>query len=374
MSNAIRGRTGFMVVFYLLISPLTSFAGESWSSAEQMSKAAKAFVLTLDEEQKKTAVFQLDDKGRTTWSNLPIIMVRPGGLLIDEMNSEQRIAVHRLMRASMSSQGYGKFSSIMQLEDQAHLDAMAELDRAGDGSPERRAFAASYDSQNYAVSVFGQPGDPHWGWKIAGHHAAANFTVSEGRVGFTPTFLGSHPMAIQSGKYAGYMALPNEGNRGLELMLSLDKGQQKAALLADEKPRDVVEGPGRRSSLKEFEGLKADRLSQEQARLLRVLVAEYVGNSDFDSADTQMALIAETGWDELWFSWRGPADPAGRFYYRVHGPRILIEYSRQNENHDHTIVRDPKNDYGEDWLWQHYEEYHPSMQQAMENVRQAVKQ
>ena len=35
---------------------------------------------------------------------------------------------------------------------------------------------------------------------------------------------------------------------------------------------------------------------------------------------------------ELWFSWRGPLDPAGRFYYRVHGPRLLIEYNRQDAN------------------------------------------
>jgi len=369
-----RSRTGFIVTFCLLFSPITAFSGEPWSSAVQMSDAAQAFVQTLNAQQKKAAVFPLDDSGRTTWSNLPVIMVRPGGLLINDMNSEQRIAVHRLLRASMSSQGYGKFSGIMQLEEQAHLDAIAELDKSADASPEGRAFAASYDSENYAVAVFGKPGDLHWGWKIAGHHAAANFTISKGRVGFTPTFLGSSPMVIQSGKYAGYMALPNEGNRGLELMLSLDEEQQNAAIVASEKPRDVIEGPGRRSSLKEYEGLKADRLSAEQARLLRVLVAEYVGNSDFDSAEDQLKLIEKAGWDELWFSWRGPVEADGRFYYRVHGPRILIEYSRQNENHDHTLVRDPKNDYGEDWLGQHYEEHHPTMQEAMENVRKAARQ
>ena len=85
-----------------------------------------------------------------------------------------------------------------------------------------------------------------------------------------------------------------------------------------------------------------------------------------------MERIAEAGWNELWFSWRGPVDPAGRFYYRVHGPRILIEYSRQDENHDHTIVRDPANDYGEDWLGQHYAEHHPSRDEVMENARRAA--
>ncbi|MFZ9054107.1 MAG: DUF3500 domain-containing protein [Woeseiaceae bacterium] len=79
--------------------------------------------------------------------------------------------------------------------------------------------------------------------------------------------------------------------------------------------------------------------------------------------------IEEAGWDKLWFSWRGPVDPKGIFYYRVHGPRVLIEYNRQDANHDHMIVRDPTNDYGEDWLGKHYKESHPSMAEAMENAR-----
>ena len=48
-----------------------------------------------------------------------------------------------------------------------------------------------------------------------------------------------------------------------------------------------------------------------------------------------------------------------------HGPSILIEYVRQGQrstpaNHVHAIVRDPRNDYGEDWLAKHYREQpHP---------------
>ena len=374
MSIAFRSRAGFAVAICLLFSPAMAHESGHWQSADQMTDAAQAFVSSLDAAQKEVAVFPLDDSGRTTWSNLPIIMVRPGGLLLSEMNSEQRVATHRLLRASMSSQGYAKFAGIMRLEDQAHLDALEQLKDNPDAQPMGRAFADSYDSTNYAVAIFGDPGQENWGWKIAGHHAAVNFTVSNGRVGFTPTFLGSHPMVVQSGKHAGLMVLPQEGQRGIELMQALNSEQQGVAKIADEKPRDVVEGPGRRASLSEFEGLKASQLSASQMNLLKVLVAEYVGNSDFDAAAAQMALIEASGWSELWFSWRGPVDPAGRFYYRVHGPRILIEYSRQDENHDHTIVRDPKNDYGEDWLGKHYEEHHPSMKEAMENARRAAGQ
>ena len=115
--------------------------------------------------------------------------------------------------------------------------------------------------------------------------------------------------------------------------------------------------------------MQVEHLTDEQTRLLEALVAEFVHNAEHEAAAAQMAAIADAGWDEVWFSWRGPIDVNGEFYYRVHGPRILIEYNRQDANHDHMIVRDPSNDYGEDWLGKHYEEHHPNMAQAMENAR-----
>jgi hypothetical protein len=367
-----------LVVFAIALTTHATLliAGPSaqWQSARQMAEAATALIDSLDDEQKAAAVFPLDDTGRSTWSNLPIIMVRPGGVLLSDMNDAQRIAVHELLRASTSSQGYGKFAGIMRLEDQAHLEAMQRIENDPDASPMAQAFANTYDSTHYAVAIFGQPGEKHWGWKIAGHHAAANFTVADGRVAFTPTFLGSNPRVVQSGKHAGLMVMPQEGQRGIDLMRSLSPEQQSEARVLGEKPEDVLEGPGRRASLEKFVGLKSSQLNAQQLELLKVLVAEYVRNADFDAAAAQLALIEAAGWNELWFSWYGPVDSSGRFYYRVHGPRILIEYSRQDENHDHTIVRDPRNDYGEDWLGKHYEEQHPSMEQAMENARRSISQ
>jgi hypothetical protein len=48
---------------------------------------------------------------------------------------------------------------------------------------------------------------------------------------------------------------------------------------------------------------------------------------------------------------------------------LLIEYNRQNANHDHMVVRDPQNDYGEDWLEQHYTEHHPTLEEALGTAR-----
>ena len=51
-------------------------------SAPQMTAAANAFVATLNEEQRDSVVQPMLNDERTVWSNLPISMVRPDGLLI----------------------------------------------------------------------------------------------------------------------------------------------------------------------------------------------------------------------------------------------------------------------------------------------------
>jgi hypothetical protein len=358
-------------LFLTAILLITIVPSRAASHTEAIAAAAQQFLQSLDEEQRKNAMLPLDTNERATWSNLPIIMVQPAGVLVKDMTDEQRRAVHRLMRATMSSQGYAKFSGIMLLDDLLHqIDSQAlqsNEDRREDATA--RAFVATRSYENYAIAIFGDPGDANWGWKIAGHHAAANFTISEGRLSFTPTFLGSSPMEVQNGRYAGLMALSQEGQRGIDFMNSLDSAQQEQATVADEATRDVFEGPGRRNSLENHEGLQLEKLNEEQKRLLHRLIAEYLHNADHDAAHAQMAAIREAGWEKLWFSWRGPVAADSRFYYRVHGPRILIEYNRQNANHDHSIVRDPSNDYGEDWLGKHYEEHHPSFEQAIENAR-----
>ena len=361
-------RTLAIIVLGAMLS-MAATSGFATSRTEAISKAAQSFLDLLDEEQTVKATMPMDTDERATWSNLPIIMVRPAGVLIRDMTDEQKRAAHALMRATMSSQGYAKFAGIMVLEDLLHQMEAQNESRSG---PLADAFIATRDYGNYALSIFGNPDDVNWGWKIAGHHAAANFTVSNDRVAFTPTFLGSSPMEVESGRYAGLMVLAHEGPYGIDLMTSLDSEQQKKATIAIEAADDVFEGPGRRKSLEHFEGLSSKDLTEEQSHLLHRLVGEYLHNADHDAAHAQMAAIEKVGWDKLWFSWRGPVDPNGVFYYRVHGPRVLIEYNRQNANHDHIIVRDPANDYGEDWLGKHYKESHPSMAEAMENARRSA--
>ena len=363
--------SGLLALGLFALSPATR-AGD-WSSSERMAEAAKALLATLAPEQREATHLPFDAAERGTWSNLPILMVPPPGLLLKDMNDEQRQATQALLRTSLSSQGYGKFTGIMRLEDVLHELAQARL-AAGpedEGTPLRKAVAESRDSNHFALAIFGEPGAARWGWKLAGHHAAANFTVAEGRVAFTPTFLGSAPRIIQAGPYAGMMAMPKEGDRGMALMESLSAAQRAKALV-DEESAGIFAGPGRQDSLQEFEGLPAGELDAGQKRLLRALVQEYVRNAEYDAADAQLRAIEAAGWDALWFSWRGPVRSEGQFYYRVHGPRLLIEYHRVDENHDHSIMRDPGNDYGADWLGQHLREHHPTSEEIRAGVEQRL--
>jgi hypothetical protein len=107
-----------------------------------------------------------------------------------------------------------------------------------------------------------------------------------------------------------------------------------------------------------FEGLPASELDAPQKKLLFALVEEYVRNADVDAAERHLDAIQRAGLDQLHFSWRGPtSDFRSPFYYRIHGPRVIIEFAVQEPNHIHTIMRDPQNDYGMDWLGLHYEEH-----------------
>ena len=336
------------------------------SSAQQMTEAAQDLLATLSPEEREGVRFSLDDDTvRTNWSNLPAMFVERNGLRLGDLSDEQRRLLHKLLRASMSSQGYQKLAGVIRLDDILHDEASAAAERGERGPPPR--LIESWTAENYWFAFFGEPGtEANWAWQITGHHLGANFTVVGEQTSFTPLFLGAEPYEVMQGRYAGWRALSHEADRGFELLQTLDEDQRSRAVLGNDVPRDVLAGPGRKGALEQFEGLPASSLSETQQALLWALVEEYVANADKDAAAAQLAKIESDGLDSLYFAWMGSVDdPSERHYYRVHGPSVLIEYVVEEgigsdaANHVHSIVRDPSNDYGEDWLGTHYQEHHP---------------
>ena len=351
----------------------SSLASAADADANRMTDAAKRLLASLSANQLDSVRFGLEGEARTNWSNTPPYVHPRPGLRIGALTAAQRVLVHDLLRASLSSQGYQKVAGVMRLDD-VHRERTLE-GLPADASDYTIAVSESFGTANYAMAVFGDPrSDPDWGWLLQGHHLGASFTVADDRVGFTPLFLGATPLELDRGPDIGWSAMSYELSHAADLIRSLTPTQLEAAMSPEEVPGDVVNGVGHKLELTSAEGLIASDMTVQQKALLRRLVEEYVRNANTTAADAQLAAITEAGWDNLSLSWRGGL--GGRteeFYYRIQGERILIEFTHRPQ-HLHSIVRDPANDYGERWLDLNYLEETSAQDLFMAATRRAQEQ
>lgn len=322
-----------------------------------VTKAAQDFLTALEPSQRSKVTFSFDSEERKKWSNVPYVFFEREGVSFGEMTPEARRKAHQLFQTVLSSQGYLKVSGIMHLDD-----VLKELSpsQARDG---RNLFGSEF----YWIAFFGTPApDSVWGWQLDGHHLALNFTVAGDQIAVTPAFLGADPAEVRGGAYSGWRILGAEDDLGLQLINALDTVQQTAAILADAAMAGIFTGPGRGDALKAYEGLPAVNMRPDQRGLLLRLIEEYIHNLDDALAHEQMERFRQAGIEKVYFAWMGPVHPGprDRYYYRIHGPTLLIEFDNaeppgqvgEDVNHIHTIWRDPMDDFGEDLLRKHYEE------------------
>ena len=107
-------------------------------------------------------------------------------------------------------------------------------------------------------------------------------------------------------------------------------------------------------------GLAASAMGNDQREILLALVHDYIDRMPDELAEIEMAKINERGIDNLHFVWAGGIERHQHHYYRIQGPRFLVEYDNtQNDvNHIHSVWRDPENDFGADLLAHHYHHDH----------------
>ncbi len=302
------------------------------------------------------AAFPFDSEQRKDWSNVPYFGHPREGVRFGEMSIEAHRKAHQLFQTVLSSQGYLKVSGIMHLDDL--LKEIRSRTR-----PDRNPFGSEF----YWMAIFGTPApDSVWGWQLDGHHLALNFTVAGDQIAVTPAFLGTDPAEVREGAYSGWRILGAEDDLGLQLINALTAEQQTRAILADTAMAGIITGPGRGDALKAYSGLPAADMTPDQRGLLLRLIGEYIHNLDDALAHEQMERFQQAGIEKVYFAWMGPVHPGprDRYYYRIHGPTLLIEFDNaeppgqvdEDINHIHTIWRDPMNDFGEDLLRKHYEE------------------
>jgi hypothetical protein len=310
---------------------------------EAMAGAAADWLASLDAAGRAKACFPFPATGeRTTWYYTP---TERGGLPLAEMGPVAQRLAHRLLASGLSEGGYAAAATVMGLENV--LDAREGWRRGYDG---RRVPHRGRDPQLYFVSVFGDPGSGAWGWRVGGHHVAVNYTVGAGgEVSPSPLFLGANPAMTRLVGPGVVRPLAAEEDLARELLDALAPEQRAAATLAPEAPGDIVHRnrpfvrPGPPA------GLAGAGMLRQQRQLLAGLVGQYLGRLPAPVAAAETDRVAGEALEAVHFGWAGSGDPGRPHYYRVQGPRLLIEYDNVQDgaNHAHTVWRDPEGDFGQ---------------------------
>ncbi len=275
--------------------------------------------------------------GDAVWSNYPVSDVPRPGLQMGSLTSTQRAAAMHLLKVMLSPKGYQKVLDIMG-GDQALADA-------------GQHFSAGRDV--YTIAILGKPSATSpWMVQFGGHHLGLN-VVMDGQHGvMTPTLTGAQP-AVYSSNGKTTRVLAGESDKAFTLLAALDDSQRKEAVL-NYKVSDLVLGPGHDGETILPEGLKGSAMTPTQRALLLDLIKEWAGIVNDAYAKPRLAEL-QAGLQDTYFAWSGPTthmpNRNGSSYYRIQGPKVIIEFSPQGVGgdptmHVHTIYRDPTNDYG----------------------------
>jgi hypothetical protein len=366
--------------------------------ADAMADAAGELVASLSPDQRELAAwpFPSDDE-RQRWFYTP---TDHGGLTLHQMEAPQQRLVMRLVASGLSRPGYVTVATIMGLEN-----VLDELEgwRAAFDRPRGR------DPSMYYVGVFGTP-EPGgtWAWRFGGHHVSINHLVVDGEVAAsTPCFFGADPASSPLLGPHPLRPLAGAEDNARDLVRALDPAQAAQAIVSPVPPVDLV--GANRSRLTDGDlplplpaiwrrpfdeplhsameatqqraedsvglrpehleavryttapkGVPATALTAIQRDTLRALLDVYLHRLPDALAEAEAAKYAGDGIGALWFLWAGATAPGEPHYYRVQGPRLVVEYdnTQRGVNHAHAVWRDPVNDFGADVLAAHYRTSH----------------
>jgi len=365
---------------------------------ERMEAAAGALLEALGPELRRQAAFGFpEEEERRRWYYTP---TDHGGLPLGSMSPAQQQLALRLVASGLSLPGFAAASTIMGLEN--------TLDRE-EGWNQAFTRERGRDPLLYYISVFGEPGSAApWGWRFGGHHISLHYTIVGGNlVTPTPTFFGANPAETRFVGPGVLRPLAGEEDLARELLHTLDETQRGMAVIAKSAPWDLVignrphveegvlppmgweifrepfdaaglEARQRRQTRTEQtlgisaedreafrysskpKGLPAARMTAPQREVIAALVRQYVDRLPEELAALEAPRVLGANLDAVHFAWAGGAERRQPHYYRLQGPRFLVEYDnvQNNVNHIHSLWRDPEGDFGADLLAQHYATAH----------------
>lgn len=319
--------------------------------------AANAFLATLTSDQVAKVQFAFDrpasssasnysgrlgeQYGAAQWSNYPVSDIPRPGLAKGTLTDAQQAAETALLQTALSAAGYQKVLVIMGA-DQVLAD-------------QGQNFSAG--TATYTIGIFGTPNaTTPWMLEYGGHHLGLNIVIDGARGTVAPTLTGAQPAVYQKTDGTTVRALAAENDKAFALLSALDDTQRAQAIL-NYTVSDLVLGPGHEGATLMTEGLQASAMTADQRTMLLDVISEWTGILNSAYTCDRLAEIKD-GLDQTYFAWSGSTthstDKNGSSYYRIQGPKVVIEFSPQGvggdpTNHIHTVYRDPTNDYGHTW-------------------------
>jgi hypothetical protein len=322
-------------------------APSSDAATNEIIGAATAFLDSLSAAQKKAVLFAFfDDKQRRRWSNLPVGTYDRGGVRWGDLTDKQRSALQALLATLLSPKG------VRLVHHQLAADDILRS-RGGLAAASDWANGIERGSDYYYVSFVGAPSAASpWMLQFGGHHLAINATVVGSNVSLSPMLTGGHPVRFTLNGESVDM-VGEEVERATLLFNSLTNQQRSRAVVGTRRIEDLLSGPGNDEHKLRPEGLSGREMDPAQRTLFLKLIEARLGIINARNLEPRMTAV-RADLDETFFAWFGPPPNDGVAYWRVTGPRLVIEFSPQGlggdpSNHLHNMYRDPSNDYGAAW-------------------------
>jgi hypothetical protein len=216
--------------------------------------------------------------------------------------------------------------------------------------------------RNLFWSLFGAPAsDSNWGFRYEGHHLSLNLTLAPGRVpASTPLFLGAQPRIVPAGgPDAGARVLGAEEDAARALIAALPGDLRERATFRYEDGRDLMAGQVARVVRDRPVGVRRGEAPPEAQAHYDTLITLFTSQLAAPIADARVAEIDAVGRNALYFVWAEAPEPPGAFYFRLEGPRTLIEVDNTTDgDHVHAVWHDPAGDFGDDLLAAHLRAAH----------------
>jgi len=161
------------------------------------------------------------------------------------------------------------------------------------------------------------------------------------------------------GPEVGVQVLREEEDLARALYAALPDELRARATLPYAGDRDGMLGQVRRIALGEARGVERGDLPPPEQAQLDALVEVFLANFPEPVAAAGRAEIDAAGRDALRFAWADAPDPPSAFYWRIQGPRTLIEVDNTTDgDHVHAVWHDAAGDFGDDLLAAHYDADH----------------